>query len=381
MSVKEAKLARNWKKRDALKQIPTRDGYGEALVELGDKRDDVYVLCADLSESTRSHWFRDKFPERYVTMGVAEQALATVGAGMALAGKTVFIASYAAFSPGRNWEQIRTTGCLQRTNLKIAGAHAGVSVGPDGATHQMLEDIAIMRVLPEMTVLVPCDAIETRKATIAAAEMDGPVYVRFAREKTPVFTTEGSPFKVGKAQVLRNGNDVALIGCGPLLYECLLAAEELAKQGITARVINNASVKPMDEATIIAAAKDCGAIVTVEEAQAAGGMGSAVCEVLCEAGHPCPVERIGMQDLQHSGETAIEIGQHPCRKLLLELADEIRWQRLATGDPVLQPGQALADLGVGFEQAAQQRRDQHETRDRVLGQRRDQPLWVLDLLG
>ncbi|MFH1711656.1 MAG: transketolase C-terminal domain-containing protein [Patescibacteria group bacterium] len=303
MTSKNIKLARDWKKTDALKQIPTRDGYGEALVELGKKNKDVYVLCADLSESTRSHWFRDEFPERYVTMGVSEQSLAAVGAGMTLAGKIVFIASYAAFSPGRNWEQIRTLGCLQRTNLKIAGAHAGVSVGPDGATHQMLEDIALMRVLPEMTVLVPCDAIETRKATIAAAATAGPVYIRFARDKSPVFTTEATPFKVGQAQVLRDGKDVALIGCGPLLYECLMAAEKLATLGIETRVINNASVKPMDEKTIIAAAKDCGAIVTVEEGQAAAGMGSAVCEVICEAGCACPVERVGMQDrFGESGE-------------------------------------------------------------------------------
>ncbi len=301
-AAKSAKLARSWKKPEMLKYAPTRDGYGKALLDLGASRDDVYVLCADLSESTRSHWFKEKYPDRFVQMGVSEQSLAAVAAGMALAGKTVFIASYAAFSPGRNWEQIRTTGCLQRTNLKIVGAHAGVSVGPDGATHQMLEDIALMRVLPEMKVLAPCDAIEARKATIAAAQMKGPVYIRYAREKSPIFTTKTTPFKPGKALVMRRGKDVALIGCGPLVHECLLAAEELAGLGIEARVINNASIKPMDEKTILAAARECGAIVTVEEAQAAAGMGGAVCELVCEA-YPVPVERIGMQDrFGESGE-------------------------------------------------------------------------------
>lgn len=296
------KLARDWKKPDALKQEPTRNGYGEGLVEAGKKDKNIYVLCADLTESTRSQAFKDAFPERFVQVGVSEQSLAAIGAGMAMAGKTVFISSYACFSPGRNWEQIRTTVALQRANVKIAGAHAGVSVGPDGATHQMLEDIAIMRVMPEIKVLVPCDKIETRKATIAAAQTDGPVYVRFARASSPVFTTEATPFKVGKAQVFRDGGDVAIIGCGPLVHECLLAAEELAKEGIDARVINNASIKPMDEKTIIEAAKDCGAVVTVEEAQVAAGMGSAVCELLA-AECPVPVTRIGMQDrFGESGE-------------------------------------------------------------------------------
>ncbi len=314
---KVVKLHPSWRNPQALKQVPTRDGYGEGLVEAGQKDPNVMVLCADLSESTRSLLFKKTFPDRYIQLGVSEQSMAAIAAGMALAGKTVFIASYACFSPGRNWEQIRTTACLQNTNVKIAGAHAGVSVGPDGATHQMTEDIAIMRVLPNMTVLVPCDAIETRKATIAAAQMKGPVYVRFAREKSPVFTTTATPFEVGKAQIFREGRDVAIIGCGPLVYECLLAAEELSKLGIQARVINNVSVKPMDEATIITAAHDCGAIVTIEEAQVAGGMGSAVCELLSET-CPVPVERIGMQDcfgqtgeprqlLEHYGLTAPSI--------------------------------------------------------------------------
>ena len=296
------KLNRDWQRRDALKQVPTRDGFGEALMEAGKTNENIYVMCADLTESTRTLGFKEAYPERFVQMGVSEQALAAIGAGMALTGKTVFIASYACFSPGRNWEQIRTTACLQGMNIKIAGAHAGVSVGPDGATHQMLEDIALMRVLPNMIVLVPCDSIETRKATIAAAEVNGPVYVRFARDKSPVFTTEGTPFEIGKATVLRDGNDIALIGCGPLVYECLLAAELLKEDGIKARVINNASVKPMDEKTILAAAKECGAIVTVEEAQAAAGMGGAVCELVAEE-YPVPIVRVGMQDrFGESGE-------------------------------------------------------------------------------
>ncbi len=306
---RDPKLNRSWKKRDTLKQIPTRDGYGEGIVMAGKEDSNVYVICADLTDSTRNTEFKKQFPDRFVQFGVAEQGMAAVGAGMALAGKTVFIASYACFSPGRNWEQIRTTGCLQNTNLKIVGAHAGVSVGPDGATHQMLEDIALMRVLPNMTVLAPCDAIETRKATIAAANIDGPVYIRFAREKSPVFTTEATPFEVGKAQIFRKGNDIAIIGCGPLLYEAMLAAEELAKEGIEARVINNASIKPMDEATILAAAKECGAIVTVEEAQVAAGMGSAICEFTSEH-FPVPVERIGMQDRFGESGSPQELIEH-----------------------------------------------------------------------
>lgn len=299
---KNPKLNRGWKTRNTLKHIPTRDGYGHGVVEAGKLDTSIYVMCADLTESTRNQWFKEAFPERFVQMGVSEQALAAVAAGMCLAGKKVFIASYACFSPGRNWEQIRTLACLQNTDLKIIGAHAGVSVGPDGATHQMLEDIALMRVLPNMVVFVPCDEIETRKATLAAAKIKGPVYIRFARDKTPVFTSEATPFEIGKAQVFREGSDVAIIGCGPLVYECLMAAEELSKLGIEARVINNASIKPMDEKTIIEAAKECGAIVTVEEAQVAGGMGSAVAE-LVSAEFPVPIIRMGLQDrFGESGE-------------------------------------------------------------------------------
>ncbi|MBU4315117.1 transketolase family protein [Patescibacteria group bacterium] len=301
-------LDRGWKNKNILKHISTRNGFGEGLVKIAEQNKNVYVLCADLTESTQSEGFKTAFPDRFVQIGVSEQSLCAIGAGMCLAGKTVFLSSYAAFSPGRNWEQIRTTACLQKQNVKIVGSHAGVSVGPDGATHQMTEDIALMRVLPNMTVLVPCDAIEAQKITIASAKKKGPVYIRLDRSKTPVFTTKATPFAIGKAQTLRKGNNVAIIGCGPILYECLMAAEELSKLGIEARVINNASVKPMDEATIIKSARECGAIVTAEDAQIAGGMGSAVCELLAEA-YPVPIERIGMQD---------EFGQSGNAEQLLE---------------------------------------------------------------
>lgn len=268
----------------------------------GEKDENIMVLCADLTESTRAEAFKKQFPERFVQLGVSEQSLAALGAGMALAGKIPFITSYACFSPGRNWEQIRTTIALQELNVKIAGAHAGVSVGPDGATHQMVEDIAITRVLPHMTVLVPCDAIETRKAIVAAAQYPGPVYIRFARDKSPVFTTDKTPFAIGKAEVFYSGDEVAIIACGPLVHEALLAAKELEKNGISAKVINAVSVKPLDEATILAAAKQCGAVVTVEEAQAAGGLGGAVTEFL-SAHYPVPIMRVGLEDVfGQSGE-------------------------------------------------------------------------------
>lgn len=290
-------------------QAPTRDGFGEGLIIAGKQDERIVVLCADLTESTRVEGFKKAFPERFVQMGVSEQSLAAIAAGMALAGKVPFIASYACFSPGRNWEQIRTTAALSETNVKIAGAHAGVSVGPDGATHQMTEDIALMRVLPNMTVLVPCDAIETRKATIAAVELDGPVYIRFGREKSPIITTDATPFAIGQAQVFRKGKDVAIIACGSLVHEALLAAQHLATIGIEARVINNVSVKPMDEKTVLSAANECGAIVTVEEAQATAGMGSAVCE-LVSSEYPCPIERIGLQDVFGQSGQPRELLEH-----------------------------------------------------------------------
>jgi len=278
-----------------IKMVPTRTGYGEGLVEAGRRDKNVVILCADLTESTRSEAFKEAYPSRFVQLGVHEQLLAAMGAGMALAGKVPFISSYAAFSPGRNYEQIRTCIALSETNVKIAGAHAGVSVGPDGATHQMLEDIGLMRMLPNMTVLVPCDAIETKKATIAAAKIKGPVYIRFARAASPVFTTRSTPFKVGKAETFRQGKDVTIISSGPIVYEALKAAEQLRSNNIDARVINLHTIKPIDQKAIIKAARETGAIVTAEEHMGVGGLGSAVAEVLCDC-CPTPFERIGIND-------------------------------------------------------------------------------------
>ncbi len=297
-----AQLAQNIFDKDQLRQQAVRDGYGDGLLMAGEANPNVVALCADLSESTRTQPFQKKFPDRYVEIGVAEQNMATLASGMAAMGKIPYISSYAMFSPGRNWEQIRTTIAYNVRHVIIAGAHAGVSVGPDGATHQAVEDMAIMRVIPTMTVIAPCDAIEAKKATFAAMSLAGPVYIRFAREKTPVVTTEETPFAVGKAEVFRQGNDVAIIACGPLVYNALVAAEELAKEGIEAMVVNNHTVKPMDVDAIVAAAKATGAVVTVEEHQINGGMGSAVCEILAE--HcPVPVERIGVRDrFGESGE-------------------------------------------------------------------------------
>ena len=298
----DVKIVADFLDESKVEMAATRDGYGRGLVEGGEKDDRVVVLCADLTESTRSLWFQEKFPERFIELGVAEQNMATVAAGMANYGKIPFISSYAVFSPGRNNEQIRTTICINNVPVKIGGAHAGVSVGPDGATHQALEDIALMRVLPRMTVLVPCDAIEAQKATVAAAFHPGPVYIRFGREKSSVFTTKDTPFEIGKAEIFRHGKDVSIIGCGMLLYNALIAAEELSKEGIEAAVINSHTVKPIDSETIIKAAKDTGAVVTVEEHQIAGGLGSAVAEVLAK-NHPVPQEFIGVQDrFGESGE-------------------------------------------------------------------------------
>lgn len=298
----DIKLVGDLLDKSKLQMVATRDGYGQGLVEAGEKDERVVVLCADLTESTRSLWFAEKFPERFVEMGVAEQNMATVAAGMANYGKIPFISSYAAFSPGRNNEQIRTTIAINNVSVKIGGAHAGISVGPDGATHQALEDIALMRVMPRLTVLVPCDAVEAQKATVAAAFHPGPFYIRFGREKSPVFTTKDTPFQIGRAEIYREGKDVAIIGCGMLLHNALVAAEELSKEGIEAMVINSHTVKPIDRETIIKAAKETGAVVTVEEHQVAGGFGSAVAEVLAK-NYPVPQEFIGVNDrFGESGE-------------------------------------------------------------------------------
>ncbi len=281
---------------DALKHVPTRNGFGEGLIEAGNRNHNVIAICADLSESTRMEGFKKAHRDQYIEIGVAEQLLVAMAAGLAAAGKIPFIASYAMFNPGRSWEQVRTTMALNETNVKIAGAHAGVSVGPDGATHQAIEDIAIMRVIPHMTVVVPCDAVQTKKATLRVAERWGPTYLRFGREKSAIITTEQTPFEVGKAQWLRDGDDVAIIACGILVYNALVAAEELAAEdGMQCAVINNHTIKPMDEPTIIAAARRCGCAVTVEEHQIAGGMGSHVAEILAQH-HPVPLEFVGVRD-------------------------------------------------------------------------------------
>ena len=283
--------------------IPTRQGYGEGVVELGKKNEKVVVLCCDLTDSTKAGMFKEKYPERFVQVGVAEQNLAGLGAGMAMTGFVPFISSYAVFSPGRNWDQVRVSICYNNANVKVVGAHAGISVGPDGATHQALEDIAIMRVLPNMTVVAPSDAIETRKATIALGQMTGPAYIRFARSESPVFTTEKSPFKLGQAEILSKGDDVSIIASGPLVYEALRAAQELKKKHkIRAEVINNHTIKPLDTKTIRDSAKKTRAVVTVEEHQIYGGMGSAVSECLSEH-NPVPIRFVGMPDsFGESGE-------------------------------------------------------------------------------
>ncbi len=306
----KAKLVENILDLKSLEQKPTRDGFGLGLVQAADENPNVVGLCADLTESTRMEGFAKKYPERFVEMGVAEQNMASVAAGMSLMGKIPYIASYAMFSPGRNWEQLRTTVCYNDANVKICGAHAGISVGPDGATHQAIEDIAITRPIANMKVFSPCDMWEAKKATYAVSKIHGPCYIRYAREKTPIFTTEETPFEIGKAQIFWNAPkskgspstgsgrsrlDVAVIACGSLVHNAILAAAELEGEGLNIRVVNNVSVKPMDEETIIQAAKDAGAIVTVEEHQVAGGMGSAVSEVLAR-NYPVPIEFIGVQN-------------------------------------------------------------------------------------
>ena len=289
--------------------IPTRDGFGHGLVAAAELDERVVGLCADLTESTRMEWFAKRFPDRFIELGVAEQNMATVAAGLANYGKIPFIASYAAFSPGRNYEQIRTTIALNNVPVIVVGAHAGISVGPDGATHQMLEDIAMMRAMPNMTVIVPCDALEAHKATLALAKTGKPGYLRVGREKSPVVTTLETPFEIGKAQIHRQGKDVTIISCGILLYNALVAADELSKDGIEATVINSPSVKPLDEHTILDVAVQTGAIVTVEEHQVAGGFGSAVVELLARK-HPVPIEFIGVQDRFGESGTATELIEH-----------------------------------------------------------------------
>lgn len=287
---------------DEAEREPIRVGFGRGLKAAGQANDRIVVLCADLTDSTKMSDFKQAFPERFIEVGVAEQNLVTVASGLARAGKIPFTSSYAAFSPGRNWEQIRTTIALNDQPVKIVGSHAGVSVGPDGATHQMLEDIALMRVLPNMIVLAPGDSVEAEKATRAMAENGKPTYIRLAREKTPVFSTDASPFEIGPAYVLREGQDISLLGTGTMTYQLLLAAKYLEEHGIQAEVVHVPTIKPLDEQTILDSVRKTGRALSAEEAQAAAGFGGAIAELLSEK-LPTPLLRIGMQDrFGESGE-------------------------------------------------------------------------------
>lgn len=286
----EIYLKRDWRERE-----PIRKGFGRGLLEAGQKFDNVVAACADLTESTQMHLFAEAYPARFIEVGVAEQNLVTVGTGLAAMGKIPFVSSYAAFSPGRNWEQIRTTICLNDRPVKIIGSHAGISVGPDGATHQMLEDIALMRALPNMVVLAPCDSVEAAKATLAMALDKRPNYMRLAREATPVITTAQTPFEIGKAYVYKSGDDLTIVATGTMTYQALQAAKLLARDKIEAEVIHVPTIKPLDESLIIKSAKKTGLVLTAEEGQIAGGLGGAVAELLSEH-QPTRLFRIGMKD-------------------------------------------------------------------------------------
>lgn len=280
----------------------SRDGFGEGLILAAEKNDKIIVVTADLARSTKVEGFREKFPDRFIEVGVAEQNLVTIASGMAAAGKIPVATSYAVFSPGRNWEQIRTTVCINDQPVKIIGSHAGLTVGPDGATHQALEDIALMRVLPNMVVLSPCDSIEAKKATIAMMDLDKPCYLRLPRSETPIITTEESPFKIGKGEIFCSGNDVTIIATGPIVYLALLAAKELKESNISVRVINIPTIKPLDTKIVLQAAEETGAVVTVEEHQKAGGLGSAISELISQ-NFPVPIKIIGVDDkFGQSGE-------------------------------------------------------------------------------
>ncbi len=288
---------------------PIRKGFGRGLKRAGEMNEQVVAACADLTESTQMHLFKEAFPERFIEIGVAEQNLVTVGSGLAAMGKIPFVSSYAAFSPGRNWEQIRTTICLNDRPVKIVGSHAGISVGPDGATHQMLEDIALMRSLPNMVVLAPADSVEAEKMTLAMATDSRPNYMRLAREGTPVFTTPDIPFEIGTAYVVREGHDVTIIATGTMTFQALAAADKLLKDGIVAEVIHVPTIKPLDNKTILASVKKTHAVVTAEEAQINGGLGGAVSELLGEE-LPTPMQRVGVKDRFGESGTPAELLEH-----------------------------------------------------------------------
>ncbi len=296
---------------ETVEQVPIRQGFGEGLVAAGEKDQRVVGLCADLTESTKMNLFAEKFPNRFIELGVAEQNLASVASGLAAMGKIPFISSYATFSPGRNWEQIRTTICYNNRPVKIAGSHAGISVGPDGGTHQAIEDLAITRVIPRMVVISPCDTLEAKRATLAAAETDTPVYIRLAREKTPIITTDKTPFTIGRAEVYWQSEkaEVGIIATGALLYKALEAARELEGEGVEVEVMNLATIKPLDEEAIVDFAKRNKKIVTVEEHQIRGGMGSAVAECLAKH-YPVPIEFVGVDDQFGQSGTPEELIEH-----------------------------------------------------------------------
>ena len=293
---------------DAWKDASTesmRVGFGRGLVEAGTTDGRIVALSADLADSTQVSQFRDAFSDRFIEVGVAEQNLVTVASGLAHAGKRPFAASYAAFSPGRNWEQIRTTICLNNQPVVIVGTHAGLNVGPDGATHQVLEDVALMRSLPNMTVIAPGDSAEAAQVALAVGALDTPAYVRLAREKTPFFLQELT-FEIGKAYVLREGTDVALIGTGTMTYQLLVAADLLAQRGVSAEVVHVPTIKPLDTDTLLASARKCGRVVTAEEGQVAAGFGGAVTEFLSGV-LPMPIKRIGVEDKFGQSGSAAEL--------------------------------------------------------------------------
>lgn len=280
---------------DKMQMVPTRDGFGKGLVELGKINRDVVVLSADLTDSTRASWFKKEFPERFFGLGVAEQDMIGTAAGFALGGKVPFACTFGVFASGRAWDQVRVSVAYMNLNVKIVGTHGGISVGPDGATHQALEEIALMRILPNMTVVVPCDAVEAKRAAIESASIKGPVYLRLGRSGMPVITKESDYFKIGRANILREGRDLAIFACGQMVYDAMLACDTLAKEGIEARLINMHTPKPIDRDAIIKAAMETGAIVTCEEHTVLGGLGSAIAEVVVE-NCPVPIKMVGVRD-------------------------------------------------------------------------------------
>jgi len=283
-----------------------REGWGRALADMGDTNPNLAVLSADVSGSVCTNHFEKKFPSRFVQCGVAEQNMASVAAGMALEGKLVFFSAYGVFSPGRNWDQIRVNIAYNNLNVKFSGAHAGITVGPDGATHQAMEDIALMRVLPNVCVLCPSDEKQAYKAAVAAAARKGPVYIRLCREKFPIFTTDATPFEIGKINVLAEGKDVAIVTCGVLVHEALKAAKNLAAVGISAAVLDCHTIKPLDVNTLVTYAKKCGCVVSAEEHQINGGLGGAIAEALAEE-CPTPLVRVGMTDKFGESGSAAEL--------------------------------------------------------------------------